>query len=115
MEDDAAAFAALREVHRPARKNVGRAARNGDAVDAVDAKHDSKELHQTDTSDIQVDRRRLIAEHRGHRGAEQRAGNVAAVFMGREHPWPVAKRNLLGIRDECERLTHGAAQASSIL
>ena len=50
-EDDAAALAALREVHRPARKkNDSRAAQRGtlsDAVDAVDAKHDSKELHQT--------------------------------------------------------------------
>ena len=50
-EDDAAALAALREVHRPARKkNASRAEQRGtlsDAVDAVDAKHNSKELHQT--------------------------------------------------------------------
>ena len=50
-EDDAAALAALREVHRPARKkNDSRAEQRGtlsDAVDAVDAKHNSKELHQT--------------------------------------------------------------------
>ena len=46
-EDDAAALAALREVHRPARKkDDSRAEQRGtltDAVDAVDAKHPDAE------------------------------------------------------------------------
>ena len=50
-EDDAAALAALREVHRPARKkNDSRAEQRGtlsDAVDAVDAKHELDRPSQT--------------------------------------------------------------------